>query len=364
MFWNAMKASGKPLLGVYPNIRLLYCLTGSAVALMAGDAATQMELQSDDSIIDEAVAVLQTMYPTKMVSRPVETIITRWRKDPFSRGSYSFVGPEATAEDYDLMARSIGGSLYFAGEASCKSHPATVHGAYISGLRAAAEVADSLLGPIHVPSPLIPPKPKLETSYSAANSRKRKAEESPIERARELRAARLEAYEQAMNDALVAELGERPAKPGRSGANPFLLYQKDHWFICKDKCDEARRKATGNPEAKASRNEVRAALGQMWRDAPEEEKRPYLAETEKNKESNAAGIMDFKKKVKDWDAAAARFKKEWKERNPSVASEEETQAARQAELEVSFLSHSWWFMARQQLMMVYYRSRRLNAVGN
>ncbi|KAA8894261.1 flavin-containing amine oxidoreductase-domain containing protein [Sphaerosporella brunnea] len=324
MFWNAMKACGKPLL----------------VALMAGDAAVQMEQQTDDMIVDEAVAVLQSMYPTKVVSRPVETIITRWRKDPFSRGSYSFVGPEATAEDYDLMAKPVGKSLYFAGEASCKSHPATVHGAYISGLRAAAEVADSLLGPIQVPSPLIPPKPRMEASYSSSGARKRKAEESAIERARELKAARLEAYEKAMNDALVKELGERPSKPGRSGANPFLLYQKDHWFRCKDKCDEARRKATGNPEAKASRNEVRAALGQMWRDAPEDEKRPYLAETEKNKSSNAQGISEFKKRVKDWDTEANKFKKEWKEKNPSVASEEEVMAVRQAELEKQEIKRS------------------------
>jgi len=302
---------------------------------MAGEAAVQTEFGTDEDIIEEATAALQKMYPDKVVPPPTETIITRWRKDPFSRGSYSYVGQEATAEDYDLMAKPVESNLYFAGEATCKSHPATVHGAYISGLRAAAEVIDSILGPIQPPChPLVPPKPKLETSYSSATSRKRKAEESAIEKARELKTQRLEAHEQAMNDALIAALGERPSKPGRSGANPFLLYQKDHWFICKGKCDEARRKATNNPEAKATRNEVRAALGQMWRDAPEDEKRPYLAETEKNKESNAAGIMDFKKKLKDWDVAAVKFKKGWKEKNISVPSEEEKQTTRQAELEV------------------------------
>ena len=303
---------------------------------MAGEAAEQTERESDDSIIQEATAALRKMYPDKVVPNPIETIITRWRKDPFARGSYSFVAQKATAEDYDLVAKPVGNNLFFAGEHSCKSHPATVHGAYISGLRVAAEVLESVLGPIRVLSPLIPPKPKLESSYSGANSRKRKAEESAIERARELKAQRLEAHDRAMNDALVAALGERPSKPGRSGANPFLLYQKDHWFICKEKCDDARRKATNNSEAKATRNEVRAALGQMWRDAPENEKRPYLAETEKNKESNAAGILDFKKRLKDWDLAAAKFKKEWREKNLSTPSEEENQATRQAELEVGY----------------------------
>ncbi|KAL7276182.1 hypothetical protein RUND412_000833 [Rhizina undulata] len=318
MFWNCIKTSGKPML----------------IALMAGDAANQTEIESDDEIINQATAALSKMYAGKTVPRPTETIITRWRKDPYSRGSYSYVGPEATAEDYDLMAKPVGNSLYFAGEASCRSHPATVHGAYISGLQAASDIVTSILGPIKVPSPLIPPKPKFE-GYRTMAGQKRKAEDSAIEKARELREARLEKYEEALKVAVQETLGERPAKPGRSGANPFLLYQKDHWFICKAKCDEARRKATGNPDAKATRNEVRAALGLMWREAPEDEKRPYLNETENNKKSNAASVTEFKKKMAEWDTAANKFKKEWKEKNPSIPTDEEVQLTRQAELELA-----------------------------
>jgi len=303
---------------------------------MAGDAATQTELESDDTLINEATTALSKMYSDKSVPLPTETIVTRWQKDPYSRGSYSFVGSEATADDYDIMAKPVGNSLYFAGEASCRAYPATVHGAYISGLQAAGEIAGSILGPIQVPSPLIPPKPKFQGSYSSLSGSKRKAEDSVIEKARELKSARLEVYEEHLKQALVKALGERPTKPGRSGANPFLLYQKDHWFICKAKCDEARRKATNNPEAKATRNEVRAALGQMWRDAPEDEKRPYLNETENNKRSNAASVTEFKKKLAEWDKAAVKFRKEWKEANPSVPSEDEILLARQAELEVRF----------------------------
>lgn len=301
---------------------------------MAGDAATQTERESDETLIEEATIALQKMYPTKVVPAPAETIITRWRKDPYSRGSYSYVGQEATAEDYDLMAKPVGTSLHFAGEASCKSHPATVHGAYLSGLRAASEVADSLLGPISVPTPLIPPKPKQETSYISTSSKKRKAEDSAIERANEFRAQRLEKYEQDLHVALIAELGERPVKPGRTGANPFLLYQKDHWFLCKANCDNARKKATGNPDAKATRNEVRAALGQMWRDAPEDQKRPYLEQTENNKKNNAASASEFKMRLKEWDERATTFKIEWKKEHVSRPGEEEVEAQRLADLEV------------------------------
>jgi len=305
------------------------------VALMAGEAAHQTEAENDESIITEVMGELSKMYPAKKIPNPVETIITRWQKDGFSRGSYSYVGPEATGEDYNLLARSIDDTIYFAGEHTCGTHPATVHGAYISGLQVAHDIMDSLLGPIKVPSPLIPPKPKYEGAYTSSAGQKRKAEKSAIEKAREMQEARLEKYGEKLREALHEALGERPSKPFRSGANPFLLYQKDHWFICKAKCDEARRKATGNPEDKATRNEVRAALGLMWREAPEEEKKPYLNETESNKKNNSQAVLEFKKKLQAWDDAAEKLTKEWKEKNPSLPDDEEQDAIRGAEVELA-----------------------------
>ncbi|KAF8469670.1 flavin-containing amine oxidoreductase-domain containing protein [Kalaharituber pfeilii] len=319
LFWNCTEACGRPML----------------VALMAGEAALQAEAEDEESIIREVMAELSKIYPSIKLPQPVETIITRWEKDVYSRGSYSYVGPEATGDDYNLLAKPVGDSLFFAGEHTCGTHPATVHGAYISGLKVAGDVMNSLLGPIKVPSPLIPPKPKYEGVYASVAGQKRKAERSAVERARELKEARLGKYEEALKEALHEALGERPSKPFRSGANPFLLYQKDHWFRCKAKCDEARRKATGNPEDRATRNEVRAALGLMWREAPEEEKKPYLNETENNKKNNTQAVQEFKKRLQSWDEAAEKFTKEWKEKNPSIPDEEEKEAMRLAEIEVA-----------------------------
>ena len=84
--------------------------------------------------------------------------MTRWRTDPFARGSYSYVAVGSTGADYDYMAapvtapsvsavaRTSQPTLFFAGEHTVRNYPATVHGALLSGLREAGRIADQFLG--------------------------------------------------------------------------------------------------------------------------------------------------------------------------------------------------------------------------
>lgn len=131
LFWNTIKASGRPML----------------VALMAGDAALEAESTPQDTLITDVVDKLVRMFSLSYRPHVEEAIVTRWKQDPFARGTYSYLGPEAQPGDYEAMARSVG-NLHFAGEATCGTHPATVHGAFISGLRAAAEVVEAMIGPV------------------------------------------------------------------------------------------------------------------------------------------------------------------------------------------------------------------------
>ena len=50
----------------------------------------------------------------------------------------------ATGEDYDALAEPVGDGLYFAGEATMRRHPATMHGAFLSGMREAARISERM----------------------------------------------------------------------------------------------------------------------------------------------------------------------------------------------------------------------------
>ena len=75
---------------------------------------------------------------------PTAAVVTRWHSDPYCLGSYSYIPPGAQESDRDLLATPIGNHLYFCGEATQRNQAGTVHGAYLSGKRAASQVVSRL----------------------------------------------------------------------------------------------------------------------------------------------------------------------------------------------------------------------------
>ncbi|KAL8830511.1 MAG: hypothetical protein Q9191_001384 [Dirinaria sp. TL-2023a] len=304
LFWNCIKTTGLPLL----------------IALMAGDAAHQAENTSDADLVAGVTQDLALMFKQTKIPLPIETIVTRWGNDRFARGTYSYVGATAQPGDYEAMAKPIG-NLHFAGEATCGTHPATVHGAYISGLRAASDIIDEMLGPIEIPFPLVPAPTEAENIPEP--SPKSKIDDAVRNESTAAKNARLDAFENEILQAIYTELGYRPSKPGKTGANPFLLFTKDKWAVCKKQCDEARRAATGHADTKASRDEVRVALGRMWREAPAEVKRPYMEQTNQNRAANSESAATFQERLAAWDEQAMNTRRRYVEEHPGVLSPEE-----------------------------------------
>jgi monoamine oxidase len=57
-------------------------------------------------------------------------------------GSYSYIPVGVSPADRQTLAQPVGRRLFFAGEATSGEYPATVHGAYLSGVREAKRIAD------------------------------------------------------------------------------------------------------------------------------------------------------------------------------------------------------------------------------
>jgi len=109
------------------------------VGFNAADYGAQLEFSNDATIVQEAMATLRKVYGNS-IPNPVDYQITRWATDSFSSGSYSYIPVGAKGSMMDDLAANVSQTIYFAGEATNRKYPATVHGAYLSGVRAGTEL--------------------------------------------------------------------------------------------------------------------------------------------------------------------------------------------------------------------------------
>lgn len=123
-FWpNLLPVTGKPIL----------------CALNTGPFALELEELSEEGRRRAAFEALQTMFG-RDIPPPSASVSSTWQQDPRTLGSYSLlpVGVEPGARK--ALAADLNGRVFFAGEATASDHPATVHGAWLSGQRAAHDV--------------------------------------------------------------------------------------------------------------------------------------------------------------------------------------------------------------------------------
>ncbi|MBB6121199.1 flavin monoamine oxidase family protein [Nocardiopsis algeriensis] len=105
-----------------------------------GNAALFLSRMSDEEVVAHAMAALRTMF--RKAPDPVDSYLTHWMDDHFSRGSFSYTAVGSGDGDREVLRAPVGDRLFFAGEATEVEHIGTVHGALLSGLRE----ADRILG--------------------------------------------------------------------------------------------------------------------------------------------------------------------------------------------------------------------------
>ncbi|MCY7405833.1 MAG: FAD-dependent oxidoreductase [Alkalinema sp. CAN_BIN05] len=119
----------------------------SIPALMAfsiGQNGQAMERRSDEQITTDVLEVLQTLFKVRSDEiTPQSILISRWMRDRFTRGSYSYASVQTRMEDFEVLSQPLNDRLFFAGEHTHSTYRGTVHGAYLSGLRAAKDVLNT-----------------------------------------------------------------------------------------------------------------------------------------------------------------------------------------------------------------------------
>ena len=138
MFWNLERSHALPA---------LICISSGAFA----DRTWRQH--SYKGVVNKALAVLKRRFGSQVTSLFKRSVVSDWGRNPYARGSYSYVAVGGSGRDYDELANPVGPRVFFAGEHTNGQHPATATGAYISGLREAQRIDEAARAGFVAPQP-------------------------------------------------------------------------------------------------------------------------------------------------------------------------------------------------------------------
>lgn len=115
----------------------------TVVVFIGGRQSIWLEKQGQQAGFDFALDRVADVFGSGIRKHVTRSIVTAWGGEPWTLGAYSCARP-GRAHQRRHLAKPINNSLFFAGEATIRSVNSTCHGAYLSGIRAAEEIAKSL----------------------------------------------------------------------------------------------------------------------------------------------------------------------------------------------------------------------------
>ncbi|XP_051158827.1 peroxisomal N(1)-acetyl-spermine/spermidine oxidase-like isoform X1 [Leptopilina boulardi] len=116
-------------------------------AWVCGKEAAEMELCSDEQVVNSLTQVLRKFTGDPTLPYPTNLLRSRWCMDQHFAGSYSYMALDSKVGHQCDLASPLPGAcepvapiLLFAGEATIPGHYSTVHGARLSGIREAERI--------------------------------------------------------------------------------------------------------------------------------------------------------------------------------------------------------------------------------
>jgi len=110
----------------------------AAIVFVGATQAQQLEEEGTGAAVSFAMSAMAEIYGDDLRGLLTRSLVTRWGKDPFARGSWSMATP-GNADKRQVLAQPHHDRVFFAGEATDPVWATRVGGAYASGLRAARE---------------------------------------------------------------------------------------------------------------------------------------------------------------------------------------------------------------------------------
>jgi monoamine oxidase len=122
-----IKPFGRPIAGGY----------------LSGETGRALEREGEAAMIDAVRSALVSVFGSDIKKHIVKSTCSMWEHEPYIRGSYAAAKPGYAHKRVDL-ATPVGDRVFFAGEATSPEFFSTCHGAHMTGISTAEEVAQVL----------------------------------------------------------------------------------------------------------------------------------------------------------------------------------------------------------------------------
>lgn len=107
---------------------------------VAGHRAEIFDAIDHEACVEKVLSRLRCTFGEDEVPNPVDSRVTRWSQDEYTKGAYSYWRLGSSETDVDSLAQPVDDKIFFAGEATSVEYQGSLAGAMETGIRAARDV--------------------------------------------------------------------------------------------------------------------------------------------------------------------------------------------------------------------------------